>query len=177
MCRCIFSGTYISDRQISDANYLLCVYITEEKQLNSQKNLLAIGLTIVDVSTGMSMIHEFYSSKMDERFGLDELVRIMQNIVQLKPLFIIIHFIMDDTVTKNIKLYLELDKYPNNHFFYYHDKKGSDHLNLLNPETFKISSQNDYLSKIYDLNHQLTCGKNQSPLEILGLERKNLLYH
>lgn len=172
-CAGVFSaGTYISDKQMSDTNYLLGVYIEEEKQLAGKKTLMAIGLTLVDLSTGKSMVHEFYSNKFDEKFGLDELVRIMQT---FRPKEIVIYYrpiIMDDDAIKHIKLYLELDKYRNNQFYIYFEKKGNDKLNLLVEETFKINYQNDYLSKIFDINYQLNLGKKQSAIEVLDLEKK-----
>jgi len=173
-CVGVFSyGTYLSDKQMLDANYLLCVYITEEKQLFGQKNLMAIGLTLVDVSTGTNMIHEFYSDKFDERFGLDELVRIMQT---FRPTEIVVYYhpiVLDKNTTKYIKSYLELDKYKNHYFFIYHEKQGDDQLALLSEESFKISYQNTYFSKIFELNSQLTPNGKKSAIEILNLERKN----
>lgn len=172
-CIGVFSpGTYISDRQSSDANYILGVYIVEEKQLSGQKTLMAVGVTFVDITTGNIMNHEFYSDKYDERFGLDELVRMMQI---FRPTEIIIYYhpveIDENTVT-NIKTYLELKKFANCQFYIYHNKKGDDQLNLLSQETFKINYQNDYLASIFDLNNQLTLNKKQSAIEVLGLERK-----
>ncbi len=172
-CVGVFSpGTYLSDRQLHDANYIMSVYIREEKQLIGRKNLMAIGLTIVDVTTGNSMIHEFYSDKFDELFGLDELVRCMQSFY---PTELIIYYHCDDIdndVIKKIKFYLEIEKYKNCHFYIYHKNKGNDLLNLLSENHFKISFQNDYLARIYDMNTQLSLHKNQSPLEILKLEQK-----
>ncbi|AEX61702.1 putative DNA mismatch repair protein MutS-like protein [Megavirus courdo7] len=172
-CVGVFSpGTYLSDRQMQDANYLLSVYISEEKQL-SGKNLMAIGLTIVDVSTGTSMVHEFYSNKFDERFGLDELVRIMQT---FRPTEIVVYYKpieIDDSTIKSIKLYLELEKFRNSYFFIYHDKKSQDNMKLLNDDMFKINFQNDYLSSIFDLGTQLTLSKNKSAIEVLDLQRRS----
>ena len=120
-CIGVFSpGTYISDRQLYDANYIICAYIAEEKQLVGNKNLMAIGLTIIDITTGNSMIHEFYSNKFDERFGLDELIRCMQT---FRPTELIIYYHpveLNELTIKNIKLYLELNKYKNHHFYIYH---------------------------------------------------------
>lgn len=166
-------GTFISDRQAEDANYLLSVYISEEKQLVGEKTLLAIGVTLVDVSTGNSIIHEFYSNKYDERFGLDELVRILQT---FRPIEMIIYYHTinyDETTIKNLKLYLELDKYQHHHFYIYNNRKGNDNLNLLIEETFKINYQNNYLATIFEMNSQITLNQKKSPLEILRLERRS----
>lgn len=172
-CVGVFSpGTFLSDRQLQDANYIMSVYIAEEKQLSGQKTLLAIGVTIVDITTGNSMIHEFYSNKFDERFGLDELIRMLQT---FRPTELVIYFHpveLDDAITKNIKLYLELEKYKNCHFYIYHNGKGNDLLNLLNAESFKISHQNHYLADIFELQHQLSLHKKTSAIEVLQLEQK-----
>uniref|UniRef100_A0A6C0LUJ2 DNA mismatch repair proteins mutS family domain-containing protein n=1 Tax=viral metagenome TaxID=1070528 RepID=A0A6C0LUJ2_9ZZZZ len=167
----VFSpGTYISDRQLSDANYILSVYLVEEKQINSN-NLLAIGLTLIDVSTGYSIIHEFYSSKNDDKFGLDELIRIIQT---FRPVEIIIYYNMrvyNSENIKHIKSYLELDKLQ--HYFYvYYNKKGSDPINLLCEDSFKINIQNNLFSKVYGINYQSSMNKGQSPIEVLRLEKK-----
>lgn len=172
-CAGIYSpGTYISDRQAQDANYNLSVYIVEEKQLLGQKVLMAIGLTLVDITTGTSIVHEFYSNKNDDRFGLDELVRIMQT---FRPTETIIYYHpvnLDEYTIKNIRSYLELDKFKNLHFYIYHNKKGNDKLNLLTDEMFKINYQNEYLAKIFEMKTcQLFLNRKQSAIEILGLEK------
>jgi DNA mismatch repair protein MutS len=173
-CVGVFSpGTYLSDRQLQDANYIMSVYIMEEKQLVGKKNLMAIGLTIVDVTTGNSMIHEFYSNKLDELFGLDELVRCMHSFY---PTELIIYYHcdeIDDNAIKEIKFYLELEKYKNCHFYIYHNNKGNDRLNLLCESYFKINFQNDYFSRVYEMNYQLSLHNKQSAIEILKLEQKN----
>ncbi|XWV24924.1 putative DNA mismatch repair protein muts-like protein [Tupanvirus deep ocean] len=166
-------GTYISDRQTNDANYIMSVYMAEEKQLTGKKNLMAIGVTIVDITTGNSMVHEFYSNKLDDKFGLDELIRIMQT---FHPTELVIYYHpvdYDETTIKNIKLYVELAKYKNSHFYVYHNKKGDDELNLLCEEMFKINNQNEYLAKIYELNYQVSLHNKSSPIEILQLEQKS----
>ena len=175
-CIGVFSpGTYISDRQLSDANNIMSVYIVEEKQL-AGKSLMAVGLTIVDVTTGNSIVHEFYSNKHDEKFGLDELIRVMQI---YRPTEIIVYYHpasntdIDQSAIKNIRLYLELDKYKNSHFYVYHNKIGTDQLNLLTEDTFKINVQNGYLAKIYNLNEQVAINKKTSPIEQLRLEQKS----
>ena len=167
------SGTYIPDKQMPDANYLLSVYISEEKQIGSVKTLLAIGVSLVDVSTGFSMIHEFCGNKQDEKFGLEELVRIMST---FKPTESVIYFhpvIMDEVIVKNLKTYLELDKYRNCHIYIYHNKLGNDKLNLLTENDFKISHQNDYFSRVYEFTNQITLGGKKSAIELLNLEKMN----
>ena len=170
VCTGVYSpGTYVSDQR-NDTN-IMSVYIAEEKQMVG-KNLMAIGVTIIDVATGNSIIHEFYSDKNDEIFGLDELIRVMKI---FNPTEIIIYYHpieLNENVIKNIKLYLELDRQRNVFFYVYFNKKGDDKMNLMNEEIFKINYQNNYLSKIFDLNSQKNLYKMTSPIEILKLERK-----
>ena len=168
----IFSpGTHISDRMLTDANYILSVYIVEERQLLSDKTLHAIGLTLVDVTTGESIVHEFYGNKTDEKFGLDELVRIIQSFNPTETVIYYHPIEVNEETIKSLKAYLELND-TTSKFYVYHNKKGSDVLNLLIEPMFKINYQNDFLAKIFDFKYQLTLSKKQSPIEVLDLERK-----
>ena len=66
ICTGVFSkGTFLSDRQVTDANYMMSVYISEEPQLKNKQPLMAVGVTLIDVTTGSNMVHEFYSNKFD----------------------------------------------------------------------------------------------------------------
>lgn len=167
-------GTYVTDRQLQDNNYyIMNAYIAEERQLKSNKSLMAIGLTLTDVSTGNSIIHEFYSDKLDDRLGMDELVHIMQ---MFRPIESVIYYHPIDLDEKNIKSmkeYLELEKYKNILFYVYHNKKGNDNLNLLHEDIFKLNYQNNVLSKIFNLGSQLELGGKKSAIEIMGLVRNS----
>jgi len=188
-------GTYISDKQI-DSNYLLIVYMVAEPQLkkiilskNLSNDLLAIGITLLDITTGNSIIYEFYSEPNDENFGLDELLRIIQG---FRPAETIIYFKPNKSnkisetynTVDNIKSYLELDKMA--HYFYIYDgvdQTGlvepivpngltTDLSKLLTPNLFKINYQNDYLASIFKLNNQVNLNRKTSPVELLNLENK-----
>lgn len=173
----IFSvGTHISNKQ-DDSNYLIAIYIVSEPQLKMQQNLLAIGVTLLDISTGESIIYECYGEKYDENFGMDELLRIIQG---YKPTEAIIYFKPSSQEKasieiENIKSYLELDRI--RHYIYtYTGKKEIDEKNdpmkLLNSDMFKINYQNDYLSTIFNLGNQVNLNKKTSPVELLSLENK-----
>lgn len=175
-------GTHISDKQI-DSNYILTVYIVSEPQLkskNSPQNLLAIGTTLLDITTGDSIVYEFYSDKNDENFGLDELLRIIQG---FRPTETVIYFKPDNYATlnniiDNIKVYLELDNIIHYFYVYYGstnidiDKSVLDPMKLLIPDMFKINYQNDYLATIFNLNSQINLNRKTSPIELLSLENK-----
>lgn len=163
-------GTFLSDVQLQDTNYLMTVYISEEKQLNG-KILMVIGVSVIDITMGNSIVHEFNSNILDEKFGLDELSRMIQI---FRPTETVIYYhpiILNEKTVTNIQNYLEMEKIKNNHFYIYHNKKGNDQLNLLIEDSFKINYQNNYLSVIFDLNSQLSLNKKKSALEVLNLER------
>jgi DNA mismatch repair protein MutS len=171
VCSGIFSpGTYLSEKQIHDTNYLMCAYLVDEKQFTN-KTLMAIGLTLIDISTGNIMVHEFYGNKLDERFGLDELIRIMQMFRPTELIFYYYPIRINENTIKSIRQYLELDRYQNCHFYIYDGKTGNDRLNLLTVDSFKISYQNDYLAEIFDLPHQLIPNGVKSAIEILKMDR------
>ena len=173
----IFSpGVHISDNLNNfERNYLLSVYIKEEPQITSsltkikQTGLLVVGLTLIDITTGTSIVHEFYSDKTDENFGLDELLRIIQS---FNPKMTVIYYcpiVLDKKVIANMKIYLELDNIT--HHFYLNDP-ASNEISFLNPQIFKVPYQNNYLAEIFNLNKQVILNKGASALEILNIENK-----
>lgn len=165
-------GTFVADdRPIHSSNYLLCAYIAEEPQLKGAPSLHAIGITLIDIVTARSIIHEFYSSQLDTNFGLDELFRFMQI---FKPTEVVIYYHpvkMDPKTISSIKSYLELDSIPQSYFCVYYKEKDEGSLNLLTEKSFKINYQNTYLTKIYNLEEQINFNK-KSALQVMNLERK-----
>ncbi len=97
----------------------MSVYIREEIQLVGKKNNYGGGLTLTDVTTGSSMVHEFYSDKLDERFGMDEIVRISQSFKPTETVYFYHPIEVSEAAIKSLKLYLELDK--QQHYFYVFD--------------------------------------------------------
>ncbi len=167
-------GTCVSDRHLTENNnYIMTIYIEEHRQLKHKNILVAIGITITDLSTGDICIHEFCNNNDDERLGLDEIVRMME---MYRPIETVIYYHpikIDHNYITNMKEYMELEKYPCMNFYIYHDKKGQDKLNLIDENTFKISNQNNILSKIFKLNSQVELNAKKSPIEYLGLEQKS----
>ena len=80
-------STYIEEVQ-SDSNYLLSIFISEEKQMNG-KFLPCIGLSSIDLSTGKSTIYEVCSSKDDPNYALDEAYRF---ILSMNPREIVFYY-------------------------------------------------------------------------------------
>ena len=79
---CVYSpGTYL-DGTSSDANNILSIYIEEidAHNLTNKTKLkvnLIIGLSVIDLTTGKSIVHEIYSIKDDEKICFDETIRFM----------------------------------------------------------------------------------------------------
>ena len=178
-CVGIYSqGTHITGNSV-ESNHMMSIYIVEEEQLFSKKNLMAIGLTIIDATTGFSTVYEFFSDRDDENYGLDELCRTLQI---FRPVELIVYFkpakntvsnpkLFSDVV-KDIKRYIDIDRYKNAKFYTWSNGVGTDPFNLLSDLVFKISYQNDYLAEVFKLNNQSELKNKTSPLEILNLERK-----
>jgi DNA mismatch repair protein MutS len=178
-------GTYISNSKTFSSNYTLIVYIEEVKQRHF-RHLLALGITIIDVNTGKLIVHEFCSSKEDERFGLDELIRIIQSYNPAEMIFYLnpvdtTDIINSGKTVESIKQYLDLKNY--NHEFYIYTASGQskdnnhshDPFGLLTPAMFKLEAQNEYLSQIFDLKHlsrHVKIYRKMSPIEIIDLEQK-----
>jgi DNA mismatch repair protein MutS len=164
-------GTHISDKQ-HDSNYLLAVYMVNEPQVKNL-NLIAVGITLLDVCTGDSIIYETYSDNSDENFGLDELLRIIRG---FKPTETIIYYKGSKNSKKDeietIKRYLELDKI--NHYFYtWNGSQTDDPVKILTAEMFRINYQNDYLAPIFKLGKEsISLNGAKSSIEVLHLENK-----
>ena len=145
-------GSYIEGISSYDSNYILSIYIEEIKQMNNSYILFA-GLSIIDLSVGKCIIHETFSTKDDEKYSLDEVLKFIYN---FNPKEIIVYYKNLITYSENELLtYLELNdkKYLISEF--------SDN------EYTKIIYQNNFLKEIYNLE---TC---MTHIEELDLERIN----
>ncbi len=140
-------GTYLDDTT-PDVNNIFSVYI----EAINNKNLI-IGLSVIDLTTGKSIIHEIYSILDDEKICLDETVRFMYS-NQVKEIIITTNNI-DDNKINDIISYLEISNKT-----YHHNK--------ISKSMMKLSYQQEFLQKVYP-NTQLL-----SPIEYLDLE--NLTY-
>ena len=155
-------GTYI-DENTPDTNNILSIYIEEIDELNSNSNSkinLSIGLSVLDLTTGKSIVHEVYSSKDDEKICLDEAVRFMYS-NYAKEIIITTNNLKQSKLS-DIIAYLEIsDKL-------YQHQTITQLINNGKKSLFKISYQQELLRKIYPNSGLLT------PIEYLDLE--NLTY-
>jgi len=145
-------GTYIENTH-PDSNNILSIYIEEIKP-----NLI-IGLSLIDLSTGKSLIHEIYSVKDDDKICLDETIRFMHS-NQAKEIILTSNN-LDEFKLKDIIAYLEIsDKF-------YHHQTITQLINNGRKSLFKLSYQQEILKKVYPDTGLLT------PIEYLDLENIN----
>ena len=143
-------GTYIDDINTQDSKNILSIFIEEIKQFNNSY-ILYIGLSILDLSVGNSIIHETFATKDDDKYSLDETLKFIYN---FNPSETIIYYKNLITYSEDdLLLYLELKN--KNHLIYKFDDS-----NLLN-----ISYQNSFLKSVFNLESYL------SPIEELDLEK------
>jgi DNA mismatch repair protein MutS len=151
-------GTYIQESFSPDSNNIVCLYIEDELQKNGYQSLTCIGMSVVDLSTGENTIHEAYSQFGDDKYALDEALRFLNS---YNPTEVIIYKKGEKLNKDNIILYLELDS----KIYHYYDCNSKTQSKLSN-HYFKLSYQNEFLSKIYKDTGML------STVEYLDLERK-----
>jgi len=145
-------GTYIEEVFTSDSNNIMSLYFEEIKQFNDQ-SILLVGLSIIDLTVGKSIVHEIYSSQEDEKYSLDECIKFISN---FNPSEIIInHKNLKTLSIDNLICYLELDK------------KDCLVYELQNKEIENINYQNNYLKNIFNV------GSYLSIIEELELEKIN----
>ena len=150
-------GVFLDEINSPDSTNIVSLFIEDEVQKNG-RSLICIGMSVIDLSTGKSTIHEAISSFSDDKLALDEASRFINS---YNPTEIIIYRKLVDKkrkitiMEKNaIILYLEIES------------KTYHYYTNINKHYYKISYQNTLLGKIYKNTGSL------SPLEYLELERK-----
>ena len=74
-------GTNVQYNLRGQTNNLMCVYIESNKSIHSAHSTsenMCIGISIIDLSTGKSIVYELYSNEKDKNYGLDEIFRFIQ---------------------------------------------------------------------------------------------------
>lgn len=151
-------GTYIEEPASVDAQNIVCLYIVDEKQ-HSGTDLTCVGMSVVDLTTGETAVHEAHSTINDDKFALDEALRF---IVSYRPKEILVYTDNNKNSNKNkdkdkIIQYLEIEN------------KNFKFFNKIDKSFKKISYINQFLKKVYP-NTGSTC--NLTTVEELDLERK-----
>ncbi len=159
-------GTYINSiSNDSDSNYILSIFLTEEKLLKKNKKTICIGLSVIDLSTGENNIYETHSKYDDKYFALDETIRFI-NCYNPKEILIYIKDYDKDSKSKEV-----ISGFKYNDLLSYLDITGKiihllDNKNL--KEIDKISYQNLFLGKIFPNKTSML-----SPIENINMERMN----
>lgn len=151
-------GTNIEYVSNGDTNNLMSVYIESTKSSTYEKELMFVGISVIDLSTGKNTIYETYSNFNDKNYALDEVFRCVQT---YDPKEILI--ITKNLQTKNEKLinYLDLSHRVT------HIMDLDDTIEYRdNKEKLNITYQNTLLKKIFPETGLL------SVIEYLDLENK-----
>ena len=62
-----------------DNKYILSIFIEQNIEHRSKQKLISVGLALLDLSTGKSMVHEIHSSIHDDKVALDEAVKFINS--------------------------------------------------------------------------------------------------
>lgn len=145
----ISPGTYI-DETNKDSNNILSIYLESNKCFYSGKMLLSIGLSIIDITIGKSVIYEVHDSKEDDNNALDETCRFF---IYYSPKEVIINVGKCHLTEKQIVKKFNLSKK-----LYYFKEVEKTYL--------KINYQNEFFKRVFNINSPL------SSLEYLDFETK-----
>lgn len=150
-------GTYLDDN-IPDANNIISIYIEEIEDFIKKKENLITGISLIDLTTGKSLIHEILAVKNDNNYILDEIFRFITS-------FSIKEIIITSNNLKKYKLddiinYLEI-----NDKIYKH-QTITQLIDNNKKSIYKLNYQQEFLKKIYPEHGYL------SPIEYLDLENK-----
>jgi DNA mismatch repair protein MutS len=146
-------GTNIEYSIKGDTNNLVSIFVEEINNQKTNKNILFIGASSIDLSTGKNIVFETHSNINDKNYALDELFRFIQVYDPKEVLFTKKNVSISNDKLSN---YLEL----NNRIVHYKDADD------LNKQFFNLNYQKQFFEKIFN-NHGLL-----SVIEYLDLEQK-----
>jgi DNA mismatch repair protein MutS len=81
-------STYIGSTITTDNNYAVCIYFEYEKQKNITHNLLCVGLSAIDITTGKVIVDEIIPSIYDAELAIDNTQRFI-SLTNPKEIFIV----------------------------------------------------------------------------------------
>lgn len=126
-------GTYIDDLK-SDSNYMMSIYIEENEDYKYKNMIICAGISLIDLSTGKIYINEFFSTKNDDKYSLDDTVKLI-NSYDPSEILLCCNNLKSITQHELIQ-YLELSN-------------RNYHIKSFNKEYNKGSVQKELLEKIY----------------------------
>jgi DNA mismatch repair protein MutS len=141
-----------------DNNFLMCIYL--EPHCNLRDNFYICAYSFIDVTVGVSYIHETSSKMGDYQHGID---RVYQSIKRYNPKEVLIHVrntsLSSPTwVYSREKLVADLELDMDGRVYHYRENEIPDMYG-------KVSFQNEFLGSIFTQHGLLT------PIEYLELER------
>ena len=159
-------GTYLdSIDQINDTNNIVCVYIECNKEIKTNKKVLSIGLSNIDITTGKNTVYDVLLSSLnddDTNFSLDETFRFIQI---FNPKEVLLCFNKDSELNLDNEL---LDTNIDDFYIKYLELENryTHKIKEINKNIFKLKYQQDFFHKIFP-SHGLI-----SSIEYLNLENK-----
>ena len=147
----ISPSTIIDVYDNKDSHYLLSVYLNQYPTSIYEK-IFMIGISAIDITTGVNYVQKIQSSTKDDKLWKDELYRIIHN---YNPSEIIIHCDKDISLSMNEIISILAIEQSKIHF-------NSIHLESIH----LLSYQNDFLKKVFSENGFL------SPIEYLNFENE-----
>ena len=153
----ISNGTQIDYLNQADSNYLCSIYINEDSCLKTGLPVFSAGISIIDISTGKSVINEFYTKKNDNKAFIEELIQYTES---YSPSEVILNL---NNVTNINKKDIVLN-IPNRTYHFYENK--------IDRTLFKISYQKTFFEKIYKNIYKNNGGI--SIFEFLNIEKREL---
>lgn len=151
-------GTYINNISPNESNNIVCIYIEDELQRDTTY-VICMGITVIDVTTGVNTVYEVLSTVKDNTLASDEAVRFI-NSYNPKEIIVYRKKTKNENKTKHylskekLLLYLELDN------------KSYNYSERIDKSFYKLSYQEKYLTDLYN-NKSFT----DNPILELGFER------
>lgn len=148
----ISPGTCLDFVNTPDSNYLCCLFFEKHADFKNINSVIwCIGLSLIDISVGTSIVYEIVSPTTDTSFAFNECYRILSS---KSPKEYIILGDMSKDEFNSIKKELNIE-----------DKLLHNKLNIYNHDIHNIIYQNKILDRVFKTDTML------SPLEVAGLER------
>lgn len=142
-------GTRLDDIEVNDTNNMMSIYFEEIKDWKTSKDIMFVGVSVIDLSTGCSRVGEMCSAINDYYYALDEVYRL---VTVYNPREVLLFGKRSST---DVFSYLELGNR------YVHNK-----INAYSKEVLNLSYQAQLLSKVFKGSGLLTIHEH------LGLENK-----
>lgn len=138
----ISPGTQIDVADTLETSNLMCIYLEEIKEWKTHKSCLCVGVSLIDLSTGVSKVFETASKNNDFNYGLDETYRLVSF---YNPKEIVICGTVKSLTYEAIISYLDIS-----------GKCVHDKINMFPTEITSTSYQEQILTKVFPKHNMLS---------------------